>query len=64
EILQSIFPFYKGQTPSVYNIDVSIELKANLKKTSQYIRKVGMAMQNSASKAVAEDKTEASTFKL
>ena len=64
EILRSVFPFYKGSTPSVYNTDVSIEIKADLKKTSQQIRKIGIAMNNSASKAVAEDRSEANSFKL
>lgn len=64
EVLQSVFPFYKGSTPSVHNTDVSIEIKADLKKTSQQIRKIGIAMNNSASKAVEEDRSEANSFKL
>ena len=64
EVLQSVFPFYKGGTPSVYNSGISTEIKSDLKKTSQDMRKIGIAMNNSASKAIAEDRTEANSFKL
>lgn len=64
EVIQSVFPFCKGNTPSTYNTDVSLELKANIKKASQNIRKIGIAMQNSATKAVDEDRAEANSFKL
>jgi len=64
EVIQSIFPYCKGNTPSTYNTDVSLELKANIKKASQNIRKIGIAMQNSATKAVDEDRAEANSFKL
>ena len=64
EVLQSVFPFYKGGTPSVYNSGISMEIKSDLKKTSQDMRKIGIAMNNSASKAIAEDRTEANSFKL
>jgi len=64
EVIQSVFPFCKGNTPSTYNTDISMELKADLKKSSQNIRKIGIAMQNSATKAVDEDRAEANSFKL